>query len=61
MANMSYCRFRNTLAALEDCATELQETECPTLDISTEEIAAMKELRQMCEDFMDLYDGHFGE
>lgn len=48
MANMSYCKFRNTLQALEDCESTLEENsfdfETLMQELSIEEYAAMKRL-----------------
>lgn len=43
MANMSYCRFRNTLEALEDCSEHLDDT-----DLSSEEEKAKIKLLKLC-------------
>jgi hypothetical protein len=45
MANMSYCRFQNTLSAFKDCYAELNEAESfSEMRISEEETAAMNRL-----------------
>ena len=53
MGNMSYCRYRNTLMALEDCDQVLDDTE----DLSEGEIKARLRLIKLCmriaEDFSD--------
>lgn len=36
MSNMSYCRFENTLADLEDCYDNIEDT----IDMSVEEAKA---------------------
>lgn len=46
MANMSYCRFRNTYQALEDCGIALAQEE--TEKLSNEEKIAMKKLLKLC-------------
>lgn len=43
MANMSYCRFRNTLDDYNDCYTTLSEHDVDS-DMSDEEIRAAKKL-----------------
>lgn len=54
MANMSYCRFQNTLNDLRDCANaleELQENEVMPLpggELSMEEAHAAKRLIELC-------------
>ena len=44
MANMSYCRFENTLSDLRDCYRNIDET-----DLSRTEIAARKQLIELCQ------------
>lgn len=48
MANMSYCRFQNTVPDLRDCARNMRE---PFL--SDEEAAARIELVNICIDILD--------
>lgn len=57
MANMSYCRFRNTRLALIDCVSELEcirdgESKKP----AEEELLAMESMYGWCNDFIELYD-----
>ena len=47
MSNMSYCRFRNTLADLEDCQEAL-EMEDEFEEMDEDEEAAMKRLIRLC-------------
>jgi hypothetical protein len=47
MANMSYCRFSNTLNDLRDCEQALND-DPPTEDGSPEEYRAMKNLIRLC-------------
>ena len=42
MANMSYCRFRNTLSDLYDCSANFDEAE------SEEEVKAREKLLKLC-------------
>ena len=49
MGNMSYCRFENTLNALEDCSEALGEMP-NTDDLSQSEKQAMKQLIRLCGD-----------
>ncbi len=42
MANMSYCRFQNTLSALQDCARAMHD------DLSADEHAARTALIALC-------------
>lgn len=52
MANMAYCRFRNTLADLRDCAAELDELD----DLSTEEAKARESLLLLCKRIADDFE-----
>lgn len=45
MANMSYCRFRNTLNALQDCFDNMDDS-----DLSQEEKRAKDRLVKLCSD-----------
>lgn len=49
MANMSYCRFRNTLNDLRDCYYNMDGLN------DTEEIRARKQLVELCKDIIDEY------
>jgi len=56
MANMSYCRFQNTLMDLLDCYDNLfNDLE------SEEEIRARERLVRVCRDILDEADGEFDE
>ena len=57
MANMAYCRFRNTLADLQDCAAELDELD----DLSTEEAKARESLLLLCKRIADDYEDEIQE
>jgi L-asparaginase II len=48
MSNMSYCRFRNTLHDLQDCADALKEGK----KLSPEEARAAKRLIEKCSDIL---------
>lgn len=51
MPNMSYCRFQNTLSALDDCYDALYNELNADLDnLSDEEKRAAKELINLCHD-----------
>lgn len=50
MSNMSYCRFRNTLADLEDCQDHFNRTE------STEEAQAAIDLYRLCVTITNTFD-----
>jgi hypothetical protein len=60
MANMSYCRFRNTLLDLNDCYYNLDEA-----DISIEEFVARKQLIELCvainDEWSELADEEWNE
>ena len=45
MANMSYCRFENTVRDMRDCINAIEDGECESL--SSYEIKALKEFREM--------------
>jgi hypothetical protein len=49
MSNMSYCRFRNTLSDLRDCAYALyQDLDDWKTDLSDEEARAARALLKLC-------------
>lgn len=50
MSNMSYCRFQNTLADLEDCQDNFTSTE------STDEAQAAIDLYRLCAAIVNDYD-----
>lgn len=52
MANMSYCRFHNTLKDLEDCRDALDSGEIS----SQEEKKKAKALVELCKEIADNYD-----
>lgn len=54
MANMSYCRFTNTLADLRDCNDWLSENEPSKL--SEEELKAFMRLVKLCRRIVDDYE-----
>ena len=62
MPNMSYCRFRNTLMHLEDCADAIDDIEGPNDPDrpEDEEREAADGLRAMCERYIKTYDTAFG-
>jgi hypothetical protein len=51
MANMSYCRFENTLNDLRDCYRNIDET-----DLSRTEAAARKQLIELCQLIAEVAD-----
>lgn len=48
MANMSYCRFRNTYGDLRDCASELEDTGYDVSQCHEEEQDAAHDLLKLC-------------
>jgi len=55
MANMSYCRFHNTLMDLSDCTEVMQEEEELPRD-GSDEHQAMLRLIEVCRDIVDNAD-----
>lgn len=49
MANMSYCRFRNTLQDLRDCYYNMKD------EVSLEEFRSRKQVIELCKDIVDEY------
>lgn len=62
MANMSYCRFRNTLQDLQDCSNALQEIiDNSGVDeygekLSFDERRAASNMYDLCQEFISLYE-----
>ena len=54
MANMSYCRFRNTAADLRDCYDSMDE------DVSADEAQARRHIIGMCVDIALDYGHEIG-
>ena len=52
MANMSYCRFENTLADLRDCERNMDET----YDMDRREAIARKHLIELCRDIAEQFE-----
>lgn len=53
--NMSYCMFQNTRAAMDQLALFMQEADFDdVLDISRDELCAMRELVGYCEQYIRL-------
>lgn len=57
MGNMSYCRFQNTLADLQDCMDELYELDGDLSELSSAEKRAAKSLIELCNEIIVSY-GH---
>lgn len=55
MANMSYCRYQNTLIDLRDCWGEMDYEEPETLDL--EERKARRHLIALCKDIAQFFQG----
>lgn len=54
MANMSYCRFENTFAALRDCVWELDDAmSIESMDLSISERTAMFAMVELCERYIE--------
>ena len=51
MANMSYCRFRNTFTDMVDCYDNIDYTD----NLSPEEIRARKQFIRLCVEIADDY------
>jgi hypothetical protein len=56
MANMSYCRFRNTLVDLRDCLAALRYADGFTDVDSPEEREAAQQLYEMAGTFRAVYE-----
>ena len=56
MANMSYCRFQNTLKALRDCRDALGELNDFEKELSSDEANAAKKLLKICRELADDYE-----
>lgn len=55
MANMSYCRFRNTLLDLQDCHRALDGMGDYKAELDEEELEAAIKLFRLCELLADDY------
>lgn len=55
MANMSYCRFENTLSDLRDCKEALENRE----ELSSREAKKAKALIDLCRNIADDYDDDY--
>ena len=57
MSNMSYCRFENTVIDLKDCVGAMEEAcTLADLDPSSEELAAMEQMKFLCRRFLKQYE-----
>lgn len=57
MANMSYCRFENTLSDLEDCKNALDIGD----SLSKREAEKAKALIALCREISDFYGDGYGD
>lgn len=51
MANMTYCRFRNTLKDLQDCYDAISNDD----DLSEEEEKARNKIIELCKDMVEAF------
>jgi hypothetical protein len=57
MSNMSYCRFENTLADLQDCLEAMQEVEdMQELDLGEYEEEAFTSMANVCRAYLKEYN-----
>ena len=56
MANMSYCRFENTLHDLADCVNALEGVAYEGKSIYESEWKYAKRMKEWCERFVDTID-----
>lgn len=60
MANMSYCRFRNTMIDLADCVYTLENIrngeEEPLSSLSSGEYSASKMIYDLCQEYIQLFE-----
>lgn len=57
MANMSYCRFRNTKIDLADCVYTLENIRNGEEEaLSPEEYSASKRMYNLCQEYIQLFE-----
>ena len=58
MANMSYCRFQNTVMDMQDCFNAIEEAldNGEPMDLSTDEQRAFQRMFNLMEDMMPLME-----
>ena len=62
MANMSYCRFRNTAIALADCVYTLEDILDGVKEhISVEEHNASERMYELCREYIKLFEDINGD
>ena len=57
MPNMSYCKFENTLADLQECRGEM--THCDSIedmDLSPTELSALQQMVECCSEIVEMYE-----
>jgi len=59
MSNMSYCRFHNTVADMEDCVEALEETGIESL--SESEIEKAKHLYELAQQYIEIYETEYSK
>lgn len=61
MANMGYCRFRNTESDLLNCVQALQCGDLETHDSDgiTAEMKAAQRMKKLCERYIAEFDNHY--
>lgn len=57
MANMSYCKFRNTKLDLADCVNTLEYLRDGDEEpLSPEEMSAAERMYELCQEYIELFD-----
>lgn len=59
MANMSYCRFSNTLRDLQDCVSALDTISNGDELLGYEEARAAEAMLQVCQEYINTYQAVF--
>ena len=55
MPNMSYCRFENTVNAMQDCLMAIED--CEVSDLSDYEVKALQDFLELGKVIVDYEDG----
>lgn len=58
MANMSYCRFENTMHDLADCLSALEEVVYNHESISYGEWRCAKRMYDLCQEYICTFEDH---
>ena len=57
MANMSYCRFHNTLASFKECFNEMEDVRCfSEMKLSDDETRAMNRLAAYARLYLERFE-----